>query len=169
MNTTSVMERTRGIRTSAPIPIGMLKDERSNLAIAPSGLSLTTWNMGVMIREYWNRFQRNHRCPSAINFPMIGTQNARDLQTIPNRKPKVSPRGLISTSPRITEPAKPIVHAPKNIGIRSRLTLSSRKTCHVRRLKANAVPIPEIMNKAASLHWCIQWRIMLVKSTDSGV
>ena len=52
MNTTSVMERIRGIRTSAPIPIGMLKDERSNLAIAPSGLFLTTWNMGVMIREY---------------------------------------------------------------------------------------------------------------------
>ena len=39
----------------------------------------------------------------------------------------------------------------------------------LRLLNANAVPIPDIMNKAASLHWCIQCKIILVKEIDSAV
>ena len=124
MKNTSVMVRRRGIRTNAPIPFGMVNDERRNLARDPSGLFLTMWNTGVRIREYWKRFHRNQRWPSATNLPKMGIQKIRLLQTIPNRKEKVRPDAVISSPPRMTDPAKPIVHAPKNMGMRSLLTLS---------------------------------------------
>ena len=52
--------------------------------------------------------------------------------------------------------AKPMVHMPKAMGTSKRLIRSMEKTFHVRRRNANAVPIPEIMNKAANRHWCIR-------------
>ena len=107
---------------------------------------------GIRITEYWNKFQRNQRCPRASNLPKIGIQKNKLLQIIPIRNPSVKPARVISCSPKITEPAKPIVQAPKNIGISKRLHLSVRNTFQVLRLKAKAVPIPEIINKAASLH-----------------
>ena len=168
MNSTSVTVSASGISTNEPIPIGMDRELLIILESPPSGFCLTWWNNGVRISEYWNRFHRNHRCPSAHSFPNTGTQKIRLLQTIPNRKEKVRPDAVISSPPRMTDPANPIVQAPKNMGMSSLLTLSCRNICHVLLLKAKAVPIPEIMNRAASLHWCIQCRTMLVKSTDSA-
>ena len=64
----------------------------------------------------------------------------------------------VKESPSISiEPVKillanPMVHIPKIIGTSNRCKRSIKNVLHLRRLNANAVPIPEIINNAASLH-----------------
>ena len=159
LKTNSVVDNKTGSKTKIPKPDFMVKLERQSLANLPSGYFCTKWNTGTNNKEYKNKFHKNHRCPRAMILPKRGTQKTNDVKKIWRMNATIVSNALFpskSTEPVKIPPRNPIVHIPKNIGTRRRWRRSVRKVPHVRRLKANAVPIPDIMNNAARRHWCIQ-------------